>query len=116
MEKRDDIETSFACIWTDHRDWMRDSSRWLTMVGKTAATNGAKSELLFPSPDFTGRRTDGAMASLQDLIRERAQLGIVLPDWADVVVEEACKDERASRHLSAYLQAWKTMCCSGLCG
>ena len=31
---------------------------------------------------------------LQDLTQERAQLGIILPDWADVVVEETCKDER----------------------
>ena len=47
---------------------------------------------------------------LQDLIEERAQLGIVLPDWADVVVEETCKDSDAARHLPAFLQAWKTMC------
>ena len=47
---------------------------------------------------------------LQDLIEERAQRGILLPDWADLVVEETCKDERAARHLPAFLQAWKTMC------
>ena len=37
VEERDDVEASFACISTDHRDWRRDSSRSNDVVGQTAA-------------------------------------------------------------------------------
>ena len=111
VEEREDIETAFACISTEHRDWMRDTSRWLTMLlEKPPQQTGQKANSFFSHPISLDEEQIVQWHRLQDLIQERAQLGIVLPDWADVVIEETCKDERASRHLSAYLQAWKTMC------
>ena len=109
VEKREDVEASFACISTDHRDWMRDSSRWLTMsLDKPPQQTGPKAKFFHASPLREEQTVQ--WHGLQDLIQERAQLGIILPEWADLVVEETCKKERAARHLSAYLLAWKTMC------
>ena len=109
VEKREDVEASFACISTDHRDWMHDSSRWLTMrLDKPPQQEGPKGKFFHASPLKDEQIVE--WHRLQDLIQERAQLGIVLPEWADLVVEETCKDERAAHHLSAYLLAWKTMC------
>ena len=106
VEEREDIETAFACISTEHRDWMRDTSRWLTMLlEKPPQQTGQKANSFFSHPISLDEEQIVQWHRLQDLIQERAQLGIVLPDWADVVIEETCKDERASRHLSAYLQA-----------
>jgi hypothetical protein len=48
-------------------------------------------------------------AEVQRLVQERTKLPILLPDWEDVVVDQACQDERAARHLPAFLEAWKTM-------
>jgi hypothetical protein len=110
VEKREDVEAAFVCISTDHRDWMRDSSRWLTMMlDKPPQQTGSKvKSFLRLSP--LGEKQLVQWHRLQDLIQERAQLGILLPEWAELVVEETCKNERAARHLSAYLVAWKTMC------
>jgi hypothetical protein len=111
VEERDDVEAAFACISTDHRDWRRDSSRWLTMsLDKPPQQNGPKAQSFFGHASALSEERTLQWHGLQDVIRERAQLGIVLPEWADLVVEETCKKERAARHLSAYLQAWKTMC------
>jgi hypothetical protein len=110
-EKREDVEAAFACISTDHRDWMRDSSRWLTMLlDKPPQQKGPKAKSFFCHMSPLRREQTAQWHRLQDLIGERAQPGIILPEWADLVVEETCKDERAARHLSAYLLAWKTMC------
>jgi len=111
VEEREDVETAFACISTDHRDWMRDSSRWLTMLlDKPPQETGKKGNSFFSHASPLDDEQKKQWHCLQDLIQERAQRGFVLPDWADVVVEETYKDERATRHLTAFLQAWKTMC------
>jgi hypothetical protein len=111
VEERDDIEAAFACISTDHRDWRRDSSRWLTMLlDKPPQETGKKGNSFFSHANPLDDEQTKQWHRLQDLIEERAQRGILLPDWADVIVEETCKDERAARHLPAFLQAWKTMC------
>ena len=111
VEKGEEVEAAFACISTDHRDWRRDSSRWLTMLlDKPPQQNGPKAKAFFGHANPLSEERTVHWHGLQDLIQERAQRGIVLPEWADLVVEETCKDERAARHLSAFLQAWKTMC------
>jgi hypothetical protein len=111
VEEREDVQVSFACISSDHRGWMRDSSRWLTMLlDKPPQETGKKGNSFFSHATPLDDEQKKQWHRLQDLIRERAQLGIALPDWMDVVVEETCKDERAARHLPAFLQAWKTMC------
>ena len=111
VEKRDDVEAPFACISSDHRDWMRDSSRWLTMLlDKPPQETVKKGNSFFSHASRLDDEQKKQWHCLQDLIQERAQRGFVFPDWADVVVEETCKDERAARHLTAFLQAWKTMC------
>jgi hypothetical protein len=46
---------------------------------------------------------------VQHLVRDRAKLPILLPDWGDVVIERACQDERSAPHVPAFLQSWKTM-------
>jgi hypothetical protein len=110
VEKREDVEAAFACISTDHRDWMRDSSRWLTMLlDKPPQQTGQKAKSFWHAGPLSEEQTV-QWHHLQDLIEERAKLGILLPEWAELVVEETCKNERAARHLSAYLVAWKTMC------
>jgi hypothetical protein len=111
VEEREDVEASFTCISSDHRDWMRNSSRWLTMLlDKPPQETGKNGNSFFSHANPLGDEQKKQWHRLQDLIEERAQRGILLPDWADVIVEETCKDERAARHLPAFLQAWKTMC------
>ncbi len=63
VEERENVEASFACISSDHRDWMRDSSQWLTMLfGQTAAGNGEKRKFIFPVTRIhwtTNRKSSG---------------------------------------------------------
>jgi hypothetical protein len=111
VEEREDVEAAFACISSNHRDWMRDSFRWLTMLlDKPPQETGKKGNSFFSNANPLDDEQKKQWHRLQDLIGERAQRGILLPDWADLVVEETCRDERAARHLPAFLQAWKTMC------
>ena len=110
VEERQDIQAPFACISAEQQPEMYKASRWLTMLlGKPPQQTGPRVKPLLPTTPLD----EEALAlwhQVQQLVRERAQLRIVLPEWADLVVEEACKDERAARHLPAFLQAWKTMC------
>ena len=63
VEKREDVEASFACISTDHRDWMRDSSRWLTMLlDKPPQQTGPKAKSFFHAIPLDEEQTR-AMAS-----------------------------------------------------
>jgi hypothetical protein len=51
VEEREDVEGSFACISSEHRDWRRDSSRWLTMLlDKPPQQKRPKANSFFPHP------------------------------------------------------------------
>jgi hypothetical protein len=46
---------------------------------------------------------------VQRLIEERARIEIVLPQWLEIVIEQMFRDQRAERHLPAFLTMWKVM-------
>jgi len=75
-------------------------------AGQAAAANG---QILF-ARESTERKTDHAMALLAGPHTRTGADGNTSAGMVDLVVEETCKKERAARHLSAYLVAWKTMC------
>jgi hypothetical protein len=109
VEERVDIEAPFACISAEYRADLNNASRWLTMIlGKPPQQTGPRANPILRTIPM-GEEELLRWHRLQELAQERAQLGIVLPEWADLVIEETCKDERAARHLPAFLQAWKTM-------
>jgi hypothetical protein len=45
---------------------------------------------------------------VQRLLKERAKWTVVLPDWADTVIEQKC-DGPGARYLPVFLRAWQTM-------
>lgn len=109
-EKRENVTAPFACISADYQPPFDNASRFLTMRLKapqvqTKAT--ANSVFNHATPPDEERLSQ--WHRVQELVMARGQMRIVLPDWADLVVEEICKNERAARHLPAFLQAWKTM-------
>jgi hypothetical protein len=102
------VEAPFACV-SPQRPFgsfgePERLQRWLTM--KLPAPTSSVSNAVTPLDD----EEISAWVEIQRLVQERANATILLPDWGDVVVEQACRDERAARNLPAYLHAWKTMC------
>jgi hypothetical protein len=77
--------------------------RWLTI--KLPAPLSSGSNAVMPLDD----EETAVWLEVQRLVQERANVPILLPDWGDVVVEQACQDERAAMHLPAFITGWKTM-------
>jgi hypothetical protein len=104
IEKKRDIDGRFVCISTEPlADWTKQG-RWLT-VNLHNPTGSAPTGL--PTPV---RRADFAVwHEVQNLVLERAQNRVILPDWEDVILEKACENEYSRRHIPAFLTVWKTM-------
>jgi hypothetical protein len=106
VETPDTIEAPFVCVAPSRPPWQNreslpDTTRWLTVRLPPARSRDARSKL---DDDDIGLWTE-----VQRLLQLRAQLPILLPDWADVVISLSCRDEKSARHLPAFLEAWKTM-------
>lgn len=101
VERREHVEAAVACISADHGFEIEYAPRWLTM------------SLDKPTPPSSEQKVSKhELAQWQQVyktIQERAEQGIALPDWTELVVEQTSADYVAARHLPAFLQAWKTM-------
>jgi hypothetical protein len=103
VETPQKVERRFVCISPEYPPEPSNRLRWLTIKLPTPTS---------PGPNGTMPLDDKKISSwidVQRLLQERAKLTIVLPDWADVFIEHVSQDDRAARHLPAFLQAWKTM-------
>jgi hypothetical protein len=100
-------EAPFVCVSPQHPvghfGEPESLQRWLTI--KLPAPRSSVSNTTTPLDDGE----TSVWLELQRLVQERAHVPTLLPDWGDVVVEQACHDERAARHLPAFLAGWKTM-------
>ncbi len=101
IETPEIVDGRFTCFSEEFPWESPDKLRWLTI------------QLPAPASSSTGLTplSDDELATwreVQHLLRERAKRTIVLPDWADTVVEQKC-DGRGSRYLPVFLRAWQTM-------
>jgi hypothetical protein len=46
---------------------------------------------------------------VQKLLKTRAQMQILLPDWADLFLAHAARNDVAFLRMPAFLESWKTM-------
>ena len=107
VETPETAEAPFVCVSPQYpvgRFGEPESlQRWFTI--KLPAPPSSVSNSYTPLDD----EETSVWLEVQRLVQERANVRILLPDWGDVVVEQACQDERAARHLPAFLTGWKTM-------
>jgi hypothetical protein len=107
LEKRilddfQEIEGRFACVSGDRQEWSARPSRWLTM------RQAKRQEVV---PGVTAEFDLEPWHEVQSLLRQRARLPILLPEWEQLVVEEICeRSDKAMRHIPTLLQMWRTMC------
>jgi hypothetical protein len=92
----------FACISSDRPDWSLRRARWLTMTQPeredVAPGDGAPVDI-------------DTWQEVARVLQERARLPVVLPQWAQLIVEQMCeRDDRAMRCVPALEQMWRTMC------
>jgi hypothetical protein len=103
VETPETIEGSFACIAQQYPWESPDRSRWLTIQLPAPP-------LSIPHGITALTRSDIAMwREVQRLLQMRGKRTVVLPDWADILVEQACEKERGSRYLPVFLRSWRTM-------
>jgi hypothetical protein len=103
VETPDTVEAKFVCI-SRQLPFGFHRQRWLTMQLPDPPSSVPKGILPLDDDEVAVWR------EVQRLLQEQATLPIVLPDWASIVIEQACqKDNLAFLHLSAFLQAWQTM-------
>lgn len=101
VEKREHVEAAIACISADHGFEIEYAPRWLTMsLDKPTPSSNEKK---------ISKRELAQWQQVHETIQERAEQGIALPDWTELVVEQTSADYGAARHLPAFLQVWKTM-------
>jgi hypothetical protein len=102
------VESPFVCVSpqrpTECFGEPEKLQRWMTI--KLPAPPSSVSGVITPLDE----EEISVWVEMQRLVQERAKVPILLPDWGDLVIELACQDERAARHLPAFVQAWKTMC------
>jgi|SRR5580658_474101 hypothetical protein len=101
------VEAPFVCISPQYpvgRFGEPEGLQWWFTI-KLPAPPSSVSNTYTPVDD----EETSVWLEVQRLVQERANVPILLPDWGDVVVEQACQDERAALHLPAFLTGWKTM-------
>jgi len=104
VEDTEQVEARFACVSAHHLcDW-QDRARWLSIYLRKPPASNVNGNSEPNSADFS------IWHEVQDLLAERAELPILIPDWAELFVEQACENEMSCKRLPAFLQAWKTMC------
>ena len=100
-------EAPFVCVSPQHPVGRfgepEGMQRWLTI--KLPAPRSSVSAAIAPLDEDE----ISVWVEVQRLVQERANVPILLPDWADVMITQACQDERAARHLPAFLASWKTV-------
>jgi hypothetical protein len=103
VETPETIEGRFACIAQQYPWESPDRSRWLT-IQLPAPPLAVPAGITALSVDEIAMWKE-----VQRLLQMRGKRTVVLPDWADIVVEQACEKERGSRYLPVFLQSWRTM-------
>lgn len=80
-----------------------DGTRWLSI--KLPAPQSSSSSAV-----ATLNKTEMACwFEIQRLLRDRAEVPILLPEWGDIMIGQASQDERSAPHIPAFIEAWKTM-------
>jgi hypothetical protein len=102
MDGRDSVRGSFVCVSStvDYSDQTR--GRWLRLKLPEPKTQSLPSAGL----DDQSR---AVWLEIQELVRQRASVDILLPDWADSFLAYAARKEFAFLNVPAFLEAWKTM-------
>jgi hypothetical protein len=103
VERKRTVEDGFVLVSAEPPPYWKNLTRWLT--------------LRLPSPreglsdaESVDKKELAEWLEVQELIEERSQVPVFLPEWEELVIEKICQDERSRRHVPAFLIAWKTMC------
>jgi hypothetical protein len=101
------VEAPVVCVASDYprgRFGDRgDTTRWLTMRLPAPPSTVAVSSAKFDHHEVAH------WTEVQRLIKLRVKLPVLLPEWADIVIEYGCRAERWASHVPAFVEAWKTM-------
>jgi hypothetical protein len=101
-DEQDSVRGRFVCVSStvDYSDQTR--GRWLRL--KLPEPKAQSSQ---PSGLDDQRRA--VWLEIQELVRQRASMDILLPDWSDLFLAYAARRELAFLNMPAFLEAWKTM-------
>jgi hypothetical protein len=101
------ITAPFVCVSSEYPrgrfGGRGDGTRWLSM--KLPAPESSSSSAL-PMLDKTEM---ACWLEIQCLLRDRAQVPILLPEWGDIMIAQASQDELSAPNIPAFIEAWKTM-------
>ncbi len=102
VEEPQSVEESFVCISSQRPRATLSPGRWLTLTMPPPPWKVSQ-----PVPlDAKGIST---WVEVQRHFEKRARTDVVLPDWADVFIHQACRKDYSRWCLPAFLEAWKTM-------
>ncbi len=102
VSQAQEVKGRFVCISADRPAWQLRRSRWLTMVQKDrqAAT-----------PSGTAPPNAEEWQEVDQLLKERAQRRVWLPEWGQIVVEQMYeRNDKALQHVPVLMSMWRTMC------
>lgn len=101
-DERDAVRGRFVCVSStiDYSDETR--GRWLRLKLPEPKTQS------FPSSGLD-EQSRAVWLQIQELVRQRASMDILLPDWAESFLTYAARNEFAFENMPAFFEAWKTM-------
>jgi hypothetical protein len=101
------IAAPFVCVSPEYPrgrfDERGDGTRWLSI--KLPAPQSSSSSAV----GMLDKTEISCWFEIQRLLRRRAEVPILLPEWGDIMIAQASQDERSASHVPAFIEAWKTM-------
>lgn len=102
VEKYDRVEAAIAVVSANHGLDYEYAPRWLTMdLEKPTQEDSVEARV--------SKKELTQWHEVMMLAKTKAEVGIQLPEWTDLVTEQAGGDYRIAQTLPAVLQAWKAM-------
>lgn len=103
VEKYDRVEAAIAVVSANHGFDHDYAPRWLTVTLEKPPHQDGPVKAQVTTKELM------QWQSVMKLAKTTAASGIRLPEWTDLVAEQAGADYRIAQTLPAFLQAWKTM-------
>jgi hypothetical protein len=80
-----------------------DGTRWLSMKLPAPQSSSSSAVAMLDDAEMA------CWSEIQRLLRHRAKVPILLPEWGDIMISQASQDELSAPHIPAFIEGWKTM-------